>query len=60
MDAKLQEIMERANRIGTLFPKLEDIDPNDPVQAAEIEIVLAEFAEAERAMWLRIEELKKQ
>jgi hypothetical protein len=43
-------LMERAVRIGTLLPGIEDVDVDDPVAIAELKLILAEFNAARAAV----------
>jgi hypothetical protein len=57
MDTKLETIMERVCRLGRLLPNADDVDINDDDKMAEIQIVHAEFENAEAVMWARMREL---
>lgn len=61
MDARLQQLMERMNQLGSLFPKLEDIDPDDADQMAELKIITDEFdaAKAELDAFLLAQRRKR-
>jgi len=41
--AKYFALMQRSITIGLLFPKPEDVDPDDPVAMAEVTVLLREF-----------------
>jgi hypothetical protein len=41
--ARYFQLMQRSITIGLLFPKPEDVDPDDPVAMAEVTVLLREF-----------------
>mgnify|MGYP005827032565 CR=1 FL=1 len=45
-ESEFMRLVERAVRIGALFPDIEDIDLGDPAALAELRMILDEFDKA--------------